>query len=64
MGFGQAISSGFNNITNFEGRSSRPAFWYFYLFVIIVNFIGVLGLFYQLGAASSSEPCDDHDDIE
>jgi len=24
MGFGQAISSGFNNITNFEGRSSRP----------------------------------------
>ena len=22
MGFGQAISSGFNNITNFEGRSS------------------------------------------
>mgnify|MGYP003501014650 FL=1 len=39
MGFGQAIASGFNNITNFEGRSSRPAFWYFYLFVIIVNFV-------------------------
>ena len=22
-----------------RGRSSRPAFWYFYLFVIIVNFV-------------------------
>lgn len=39
MGFGQAISSGFNNITKFDGRSSRSAFWFFYLFVVIVNFV-------------------------
>lgn len=39
MGFGEAISSGFNNITNFEGRSSRPAFWWFVLAVWIINVV-------------------------
>lgn len=39
MGFGEAISSGFANMTNFNGRASRPAFWWFYLAVIIINFV-------------------------
>jgi uncharacterized membrane protein YhaH (DUF805 family) len=39
MGFGQAIASGFANYVNFSGRSSRPAYWYFVLFLFIVSII-------------------------
>ena len=39
MGFGQAISSGFSNLTNFSGRASRSEFWWWMLFVWIVNII-------------------------
>ena len=39
MGFGQAISSGFSNLTNFSGRASRSEFWWWMLFVWIVNVI-------------------------
>ena len=42
MSFGQAISSGFNNITNFEGRSSRPAFWWWVLLIFIVDVVAGL----------------------
>jgi uncharacterized membrane protein YhaH (DUF805 family) len=34
---GRAISSGFSNYTNFNGRASRSAFWYWAAFVIIVS---------------------------
>lgn len=44
MSFGQAISYCFSNYANFNGRGTRSEFWWFYLFVIIVNF-GVLILF-------------------
>lgn len=37
MGFGEAISSGFSNITNFSGRSARSAFWWWMLFVWIIE---------------------------
>ena len=36
MSFGQAIRLAFQNYAVFSGRSTRPAFWYFYLFTIIV----------------------------
>ncbi len=36
MSFGQAISSGFKNYAVFSGRATRSAFWWFYLFTIIV----------------------------
>ena len=59
MGFGEAISSGFNNMSNFNGRSSRSAFWWWMLFiwvlqVVISLFTGVgrsseFGLFYWIG---------------
>ncbi len=39
MTFGQAISSGFANLTNFEGRASRPAFWWWALGIFILNFV-------------------------
>lgn len=36
MSFGQAISSGFKNYALFSGRATRSAFWWFYLFTVIV----------------------------
>lgn len=37
MGFTQAISSGLSNYATFRGRSSRSAFWWFYLFNFLVS---------------------------
>jgi uncharacterized membrane protein YhaH (DUF805 family) len=48
MTFGQAISSGFANITNFEGRASRPAFWWWVLLIFIIN--AVNGLIFGRGS--------------
>jgi uncharacterized membrane protein YhaH (DUF805 family) len=31
MGFGEAVQKGISNVGNFEGRSSRPEFWWFAL---------------------------------
>jgi uncharacterized membrane protein YhaH (DUF805 family) len=39
MGFGEAISSGLKNVTNFSGRASRSEFWWFVLFIWIVSVI-------------------------
>ena len=49
MGFGEAISSGLKNVTNFSGRASRSEFWWFVLFIwivsVILNFVfGLIGL--------------------
>ena len=35
MNFQRAIKSGFQNYANFNGRSSRSAYWYWELFVVI-----------------------------
>jgi uncharacterized membrane protein YhaH (DUF805 family) len=37
VGFGEAISEGFKNITTFNGRASRSAFWWFFLGAIIID---------------------------
>ncbi len=37
MGFGQAISTCFSNYANFNGRARRSEFWWFWLFVVIVQ---------------------------
>jgi uncharacterized membrane protein YhaH (DUF805 family) len=34
--FGEAISDGFSKYATFSGRSSRSAYWWFYLFYILV----------------------------
>jgi uncharacterized membrane protein YhaH (DUF805 family) len=39
MTFGAAIKSGFQNLTNFKGRARRSEFWWFYLFLFLVNFV-------------------------
>lgn len=35
----EAIQDGFNRYSDTSGRSTRPQFWYFFLFYAIVNFL-------------------------
>jgi uncharacterized membrane protein YhaH (DUF805 family) len=42
MIFKNAVQSGFENYANSEGRSSRSAFWYWILFVVIIGLIAGL----------------------
>ncbi len=37
MTFTEATKSGFSNYVNFTGRASRSAFWYWFLFALIVG---------------------------
>jgi uncharacterized membrane protein YhaH (DUF805 family) len=39
MNFQQAISSGFRNYVTFSGRASRSEFWYWALFVFLINIV-------------------------
>lgn len=36
MGFSEAVKSGFDHYTKFDGRANKPAFWWWFLFQIIV----------------------------
>lgn len=38
----EAIQDGFNRFSDTSGRSTRPQFWYFALFYIMVNFLSSL----------------------
>jgi uncharacterized membrane protein YhaH (DUF805 family) len=40
VGFGEAVSEGFKHLTNFNGRASRSAFWWFFLGAIIIDLVG------------------------
>jgi uncharacterized membrane protein YhaH (DUF805 family) len=37
MSFSEAVKDGFDHYTNFQGRASKPAFWWWILFGIIVS---------------------------
>ena len=37
MNFGQAIASLYQNYANFKGRSRRSAYWFAYLFYVLVT---------------------------
>jgi uncharacterized membrane protein YhaH (DUF805 family) len=39
MGFGEAITAGFQNYVNFSGRSQRSAFWWWALFTAILAIV-------------------------
>jgi uncharacterized membrane protein YhaH (DUF805 family) len=39
MGFGEAISSGFSNYVNFNGRAARSEFWFWTLFAVLVGIV-------------------------
>ena len=55
MDFAGAIKAGFQNYANFRGVASRAAFWYWRLFLFIVNiattFIPVVGTMASLALA-------------
>ena len=51
MSFGQAIKHVFGNYATFQGRAGRAEFWWFYLFMVIVNL--VLSIPYSIGFATS-----------
>jgi uncharacterized membrane protein YhaH (DUF805 family) len=36
MTFGEAVKSGFDHYTKFDGRAGRPPFWWWFLFGILV----------------------------
>ena len=42
MTFTEAICDGFAKYATFEGRSSRSAYWWFYVFLILVRIAGVV----------------------
>ena len=44
VGFGEAISRGFTNYFTFSGRASRPAYWWWVLFTILIGLIPFAGL--------------------
>lgn len=39
MNFGQAIKTVFSKYAVFEGRATRPEYWWWYLFVSLVNIV-------------------------
>lgn len=39
MNFGQAVSTCFAKYATFSGRASRPEFWWFFLFQILVSIV-------------------------
>jgi uncharacterized membrane protein YhaH (DUF805 family) len=39
MSFTDAVRSGFENYVNFSGRSSRPAYWWWVLFAILIGIV-------------------------
>jgi len=40
MNFAQAVTSGFENYSNFRGRAVRAEFWFWTLFTFIVSWAG------------------------
>lgn len=39
MSFSEAVKDGFDHYAKFDGRASRPSFWWWVLFVIIVSVV-------------------------
>ncbi len=37
MTFSEAVKSGFDHYTTFSGRASRPAYWWWFLFAVLVG---------------------------
>ncbi|HKB30178.1 MAG TPA: DUF805 domain-containing protein [Streptosporangiaceae bacterium] len=58
VGFGAAIKQGFSNGFVYRGRASRSAYWWFYLFTLIVNvaFDAMIFIPLQVTTGGSSFP--------
>ena len=53
--FGSAILAGFNNYAIFQGRSTRTEFWYWTLFILIVNGLLLCGLISGISIADETQ---------
>ncbi len=42
MTFGNAISTCMSKFFNFNGRASRPEYWWFYLFTLLLSWAAIL----------------------
>lgn len=42
MDFKTAVTSALNNYINFEGRASRPEYWYFFLFYVVLYVVAIV----------------------
>nr|WP_256647130.1 DUF805 domain-containing protein [Thermomonas paludicola] len=42
MTFGKAISTCFSKYADFNGRSARPEYWWFYLFTVLLSWGAIL----------------------
>jgi hypothetical protein len=52
MGFGEAVSTCFRKYATFQGRARRSEFWYYYLFIIIVNVVLTIPLTIALNGSA------------
>ena len=39
VGFGEAISLGFKNYINFNGRATRAEYWWWFLFIVVTGVV-------------------------
>lgn len=39
MSFGEAVKTCFSKYATFDGRATRSEFWWFYLFIVLVNLV-------------------------
>jgi uncharacterized membrane protein YhaH (DUF805 family) len=46
MNFMEAVSTALKNYKNLHGRASRPEFWYWYAFIVVVNLLTSLPVIY------------------
>ena len=54
MGFGQAVSAAFQNYFNFSGRATRPEYWWFVLFLVVLGIATAIVDFVVLGVDPAS----------
>jgi uncharacterized membrane protein YhaH (DUF805 family) len=57
MSFTEAVRTCFNKFATFEGRASRPEFWWWFLFTILVSLVGYVPLLVLtfIGAATADD---------
>ena len=53
MGFGDAIATCFSKYIQFSGRARRAEYWYWSLFVFLLNFAAAFALTFALGKSSA-----------
>ena len=54
MGFGEAVSTCFRKYATFQGRARRSEFWFYYLFISIVNVVLAIIVSIATSGGSSS----------